>query len=66
MKKHPLETNTPHFMIRNSSLRLKRELIRIAGYHGKTVSQYCRELIIKARNDATEKEINYTADDAPC
>ncbi len=53
------ETNDPEFRITNKNLRLKREIINISKSKGMTYSQYCRSLIIKARNDASQQERDY-------
>lgn len=57
---------TPHFMIRNPSLRLKREITNIAKSKGKDCSQFVREVLIKIRDDATERERTYLDNDCPC
>lgn len=56
-------TNTPNFVIQNSSIKLKREIVSIAASEGKTYSQFIREQIIKVRNSYPDSARKYLESD---
>jgi fructose-1,6-bisphosphatase len=57
------KTKTGEFRITNTNLKLKREIINIAKANQMTYSQWCRSVLIKARDAASEQERNYSEDD---
>jgi transketolase C-terminal domain/subunit len=66
MSKKHIDSETPHFFVRNSDLAFKKVTVRIARSRGMTYSQMIRNELKRIVREASEFERNYSDLDDGC